>query len=181
MRLAFFGDVVGKAGRRTVERHLPDLRKSLALDAVVMNGENAAAGFGITRATAQQLFDAGVDVITLGNHSFDNASGLGLIEEEARIIRPCNYPKGVAPWMILSKRWKQSSPPRLWGTSLMRSLSISTPKPRQRKTPWACFAMAAPALWWEPISIFLPPIRVSCLRGPLTKPMRACAAIMTAL
>lgn len=97
MRLAFFGDVVGKSGRRAVERYLPDLRKTLGLDAVVMNAENAAAGFGITRATAQQLFDAGVDVITLGNHSFDNPSGMGLIEQEARIIRPCNYPKGVAP------------------------------------------------------------------------------------
>ncbi len=97
MRLAFFGDVVGRSGRRAVTKHLPRLRKDLKLDAVVINGENAAGGFGITESTAGELYDAGADVITLGNHSFDNAGALSYIEREPRLLRPVNYPKGTAP------------------------------------------------------------------------------------
>lgn len=97
MRLAFFGDVVGRCGRRAIQRHLPDLREQLKLDAVVINGENACGGFGISEKTATELYDAGADVITLGNHSFDNASALTYIEREPRLLRPVNYPKGTAP------------------------------------------------------------------------------------
>jgi metallophosphoesterase (TIGR00282 family) len=97
MKLAFFGDVVGKAGRRAVTRHLPGLRGRLGLDAVVINAENAAGGFGITRATAEELFEAGADVLTLGNHTFDQAQGITVIDNEPRIIRPCNYPLGTTP------------------------------------------------------------------------------------
>jgi len=97
MRLAFFGDVVGRAGRKAVTTHLPRLRADLGLDAVVINAENAAGGFGITKATAQELFDAGADVLTLGNHSFDQAQGISLIENEPRLLRPCNYPQGQVP------------------------------------------------------------------------------------
>ena len=95
MRLAFFGDVVGRAGRQAVSDHLPGLRRDLGLDAVVVNAENAAGGFGITEGTAQQLFDAGADVLTLGNHSFDQAQALSLIEREPRLLRPANYPAGT--------------------------------------------------------------------------------------
>lgn len=97
MRLVFLGDVMGRAGRKAVARHLPRLREDLSLDAVVCNAENAAGGFGITPGTAQELFDAGVDVITLGNHSFDNPSGISLIEEADNVLRPVNYPPGTAP------------------------------------------------------------------------------------
>jgi len=97
MKLAFFGDVVGRAGRKAVTTHLPRLRADLGLDAVVINAENAAGGFGITKATAQELFDAGADVLTLGNHSFDQAQGISLIENEPRLLRPCNYPQGQVP------------------------------------------------------------------------------------
>ncbi len=97
MKLAFFGDVVGRTGRRAVTKHLPRLREDLKLDAVVINGENAAGGFGITEATAGELYDAGADVITLGNHSFDNAGALSYIEREPRLLRPVNYPPGTAP------------------------------------------------------------------------------------
>jgi len=97
MKLAFFGDVVGRAGRKAVTSHLPRLRADLGLDAVVINAENAAGGFGITKATAQELFDAGADVLTLGNHSFDQAQGISLIENEPRLLRPCNYPQGQVP------------------------------------------------------------------------------------
>ena len=97
MKLAFFGDVVGRSGRRAITKHLPRLREDLKLDAVVINGENAAGGFGITEATAGELYDAGADVITLGNHSFDNAGALSYIEREPRLLRPVNYPEGTAP------------------------------------------------------------------------------------
>ena len=97
MRLAFFGDVVGRSGRHAVARHLPRLRDRLQLDAVVVNAENAAGGFGITPSTADELFDAGADVLTLGNHSFDQPQGVGLVERESRILRPANYPPGTVP------------------------------------------------------------------------------------
>ncbi|WP_371395775.1 YmdB family metallophosphoesterase [Fretibacter rubidus] len=97
MRFAFFGDVVGRAGRKAVTDHLPRLRHDLKLDAVVVNAENAAGGFGITRSTADELYDCGVDVLTLGNHSFDNPQGISVIENEPRLLRPCNYPPGLVP------------------------------------------------------------------------------------
>jgi calcineurin-like phosphoesterase len=84
MKLAFFGDVVGRSGRNAVSDHLPRLRKQLGLDAVIINAENAAGGFGITAGTAEHLFAAGADVLTLGNHSFDQPQGIGLIERDGR-------------------------------------------------------------------------------------------------
>ena len=95
MKLAFFGDVVGRSGRMAVSDHLPGLRRALGLDAVIVNAENAAGGFGITESTAKQLFDAGADVLTLGNHSFDQAQALSLVEREPRLLRPANYPPGT--------------------------------------------------------------------------------------
>lgn len=97
MRIAFFGDVVGRSGREVLAEQLPGLRDRLKLDFVVVNAENAAGGFGITGKTAEELFDAGADVLTLGNHSFDQSEALGLVERDSRILRPCNYPEGTAP------------------------------------------------------------------------------------
>jgi 2',3'-cyclic-nucleotide 2'-phosphodiesterase len=93
MRLGFFGDVVGRAGRQAVAEHLPRVRAELQLDFVVVNGENAAGGFGITPSTAQEIFDAGADCITLGNHSWDQPEALTYIGRETRLLRPYNYPK----------------------------------------------------------------------------------------
>lgn len=92
MRLAIFGDVVGRTGRRAVTDHLPGLREALRLDFVVVNAENAAAGFGITRGTAEEMLDAGADALTLGNHAWDQAEALTLLDNESRLIRPANYP-----------------------------------------------------------------------------------------
>ncbi len=97
MKVLFLGDVVGRAGRKAITRHLPKLRKDLDLDVVVCNAENMAGGFGITPATCQELYDAGVDVITLGNHSFDNPQGISAIENDERILRPVNYPPSTVP------------------------------------------------------------------------------------
>jgi metallophosphoesterase (TIGR00282 family) len=93
MRLGFFGDVVGRAGRAAVAEHLPRVRAELELDFVIVNGENAAGGFGITESTAQELFQAGADCITLGNHSWDQPEALTYILREQRLLRPFNYPK----------------------------------------------------------------------------------------
>jgi metallophosphoesterase (TIGR00282 family) len=92
MRIAFFGDVVGRSGREGLADHLPGLRRRLALDFVIVNGENAAAGFGITENTAGELFNAGADCLTLGNHSWDQKEALTYIVREPRLIRPLNYP-----------------------------------------------------------------------------------------
>jgi len=92
MRLAFFGDVVGRSGRDGLAAHLPMLRRRLALEFVVVNAENAAAGFGITENTARELFEAGADCLTLGNHAWDQKEALTYIGREPRMIRPLNYP-----------------------------------------------------------------------------------------
>ena len=95
MRLLFLGDIVGRAGRKAVVDRLPRLVDELSLDFVVVNGENAAGGFGITEEIAQDLIDAGADVITLGNHSWDQREALVFIERQPRLLRPANYPAGT--------------------------------------------------------------------------------------
>jgi len=91
MRFAFFGDVVGRSGREGLAEHLPGLRRALGLEFVIINAENAAAGFGITESTARELFDAGADCLTLGNHSWDQKEAMTYIVREPRLIRPLNY------------------------------------------------------------------------------------------
>jgi hypothetical protein len=95
MRILFLGDVVGRPGREAVTRRLPELRSRLRTDCVVVNGENAAGGFGITEAIYHELLDAGADVVTLGNHSFDQRETLVYIERCDRLIRPANLPPGT--------------------------------------------------------------------------------------
>lgn len=96
MRLLFLGDVMGRTGRAAVTEVLPRLRKDWRLDFVVVNGENATGGLGLSGAHAQLLLAAGADAITLGDHAFDQRDMLGFIEQEPRIIRPLNYAK-LAP------------------------------------------------------------------------------------
>ncbi len=90
----FLGDVVGRSGRDAVYQHLPILRERYRPDCVVVNGENAAHGFGITEEIYLKLRDAGADVVTLGNHSFDQREILVTIEREGNLIRPLNWPSG---------------------------------------------------------------------------------------
>lgn len=93
MRIAFFGDVVGRSGREGIAQHLPGLRRRLGLEFVVVNAENAAGGFGISESTARDLFAAGADCLTLGNHAWDQREALTFIVREERLIRPLNYPR----------------------------------------------------------------------------------------
>jgi 2',3'-cyclic-nucleotide 2'-phosphodiesterase len=95
MRILFIGDVVGRSGRAIVYEWLPNLIADWKLDLVVVNGENAAGGFGITEAIYNELIDAGADAVTLGNHAWDQREALVFIERAPRLIRPANYPKGT--------------------------------------------------------------------------------------
>jgi metallophosphoesterase (TIGR00282 family) len=95
MRILFIGDVIGKPGRDVIAAEVPALRERLGLDFVIANAENAAGGFGITRAVANELFAVGVDVLTSGNHWLDQREILTFINDEDRILRPLNYPKGT--------------------------------------------------------------------------------------
>lgn len=95
MRLLFLGDVVGRSGRRAVVELLPKLRERYKLDFVIVNGENSAGGFGITEAITEELLDAGADVVTLGNHAFDQKDTLIYIGRQERLLRPVNFPPGT--------------------------------------------------------------------------------------
>ncbi len=92
MRTLLVGDVVGKPGRRALEAVLPDLRREEDIDLVVVNGENAAGGFGLTQETADAILDAGADVITSGNHIWDQREIIPFMDGELPILRPANYP-----------------------------------------------------------------------------------------
>lgn len=95
MRLLFLGDVVGRAGRRAVCEILPRLRERYQAEFVVVNGENAAGGFGITEQVYLELRDAGADVVTTGNHVWDQREALVFIERHDRMLRPVNFPPGA--------------------------------------------------------------------------------------
>ncbi|KPK46886.1 MAG: metallophosphoesterase [Dehalococcoidia bacterium SM23_28_2] len=95
MKILFLGDVIGRLGRKTVQTVLPTLRRESEADLVVANGENAAGGRGLTLATADELFAAGVDVITSGNHVWEMREIYPFLDGESLILRPLNYPPGV--------------------------------------------------------------------------------------
>ena len=94
MRLLFIGDIVGSPGRRAVETLLPRLMDEHQPDFVVVNGENSAGGLGITEKIARGLYDIGVDAITLGNHAYRHSEVYDFLDDDDRIVRPANYPKG---------------------------------------------------------------------------------------
>jgi len=104
MNLLFIGDVVGQPGRRAITNQLPTLRNRFKLDLVVANAENIADGAGITKKTANELFAAGVDVLTNGNHAWDKKEALDYITTEPRLLRPHNYPDGTpgTGWFVVT-------------------------------------------------------------------------------
>ena len=95
MRILFVGDVVGRSGRAIVSERLPALIAEWKLDLVVLNGENAAGGFGITETIFNEFLDSGADAVTLGNHAWDQREALVFIERAPKLIRPINYPTGT--------------------------------------------------------------------------------------
>jgi len=95
MKILFLGDVMGRSGRAAITAHLPRLRADWSLDFVVVNGENATSGMGLSGAHAKALLEAGADVVTLGDHAFDQKDMLTFIEQEPRIVRPLNFSKAA--------------------------------------------------------------------------------------
>ncbi len=106
MRIAFFGDVVGRPGRRAVGIVLRQLKREQSIDFVVANGENAAGGKGIDPGSAEELQDAGVDVITTGNHVWQNRDIIPYLAENGRVLRPLNFAPGTpgAGWVVRAAR-----------------------------------------------------------------------------
>lgn len=103
LNVLMIGDIVGKLGRRTVAGLLPEIRRSERVDLVIANGENTAGGRGLTPSTAQELYDAGVDVITSGNHIWENREIYPSLEKDRRIVRPLNYPEGTIGCGVYSR------------------------------------------------------------------------------
>ncbi|MGB3689224.1 MAG: TIGR00282 family metallophosphoesterase [Jannaschia helgolandensis] len=95
MRILFLGDVMGRTGRTAITERLPGLRTDWRLDAVVVNGENASSGRGLNASQARGLFDAGADIVTLGDHAFDQKDMMQAVEQDARILRPINFAKSA--------------------------------------------------------------------------------------
>lgn len=95
MKILFIGDIVGRPGRRIIKTILPELINSEKVDLVIANGENSAGGFGINAEVCRELLAAGIDVITMGNHTWDNREIYQVIERERRLVRPANYPGGT--------------------------------------------------------------------------------------
>jgi len=95
VKLLFIGDIVGRAGRKMLEDHLDRIIDKQMIDLVVANGENAAAGYGLTVPVLRELFAAGVDVVTSGNHIWDKKEINESLERERRLLRPANYPAGL--------------------------------------------------------------------------------------
>jgi 2',3'-cyclic-nucleotide 2'-phosphodiesterase len=96
MRILFVGDIVGRPGRRLAAALVPELRREIGADLVIANGENVAGGKGITAETAAECFEAGIDCLTGGNHTWDKDEGGSAIERDERILRPVNYPPGAS-------------------------------------------------------------------------------------
>ncbi|GJL93776.1 MAG: metallophosphoesterase [Hyphococcus sp.] len=92
MRIGIFGDVMGRSGRTALIERLPGLKKKHSLDFIVVNAENSAGGFGVTPRICDDLFDAGADVLTTGNHAFDQRDEIDLYRKENRLLRPANFP-----------------------------------------------------------------------------------------
>ncbi len=95
MRILFLGDIVGRSGRDAVAGSLPGLRAGLGVELAVVNAENASHGFGLAPEMARVLFDAGADVLTLGNHAWDRREIIPFLATEKRVIRPLNFPPGT--------------------------------------------------------------------------------------
>lgn len=95
MKVLFIGDIVGKTGRTAVKALVPNLADKYKIDLVIANGENIAAGFGLTEPLVSELFRAGVDIITTGNHVWDKREFVNYVSKDNRVLRPLNYPPGV--------------------------------------------------------------------------------------
>ncbi|WP_350345036.1 TIGR00282 family metallophosphoesterase [Proteinivorax tanatarense] len=95
MKIIFIGDIVGKPGRKILKNKLPSLIEKYSPDLIIANGENAAGGKGLNQRVADELFESGIDILTMGNHVWDKKEIFNFIQGDKRIVRPANYPKGT--------------------------------------------------------------------------------------
>jgi 2',3'-cyclic-nucleotide 2'-phosphodiesterase len=165
LRILFVGDVVGRAGRTAISEHLPGMVRDWALDLVIVNGENAAGGFGITEAIYQELLDAGADAVTLGNHAWDQREALVFIERAPKLIRPVNFPKGTpgrGAALIETKNGKRALVINAIGRVFMTPFDDPFARRAARSRASVSSATAAPASSSAPTPMCRPPIIRCC-------------------
>ena len=192
MKILFCGDIVGRSGREAVIEHVPALRRQLGLDFVIVNGENAAHGFGLTGKICDELFAAGVDVITGGNHSWDKSEIIPLMDQDTRLLRPANFPPatpGRGAFVYTDGAGRRIKVINVMTRLFMellddpfpaiqaRSLWIFTVRRRARRWRWRMCATGTRPLSWARIRMYRLQIRISSLAGRVIRPMRECAAI----
>ena len=200
IRLLFIGDVVGRSGRAAVLEQVPLLRARWGLDFVVVNGENAAGGFGLTESIFQDFLAVGVDAVTLGNHAFDQREALVFIERQPRLIRPVNFPAGTpgrGAAVIENAKGARLLVVNVMGRIFMDALddpfaaikrelalcplarratprsSTSTPKRRAKNGRSVISSTARRALWSALTPIRRAPITASWLEEPASSPTSA--------
>jgi metallophosphoesterase (TIGR00282 family) len=124
MKLLFIGDIFGNAGRKKICDDLPGILNQEGIDFTIAQGENIAGGKGITKVTVDELFKAGVDCVTAGNHTWKQKEIFILLENEPRLLRPANYPEGVAGkgYAVYEKKGVKIGVVNLEGRTFMRSL-----------------------------------------------------------
>ena len=124
VKFLFFGDVVGRPGREAVKKYVPELRHQFAIDLVVANAENAAAGRGLTERLCGEFYDCGVDILTTGNHVWDQREIIPYIDRDPRLLRPANFPKGTpgAGWRLHSVGAQNVLVTNLMGRLFMETL-----------------------------------------------------------
>ena len=208
MRLLFLGDMVGKSGREAVCSALPGMIEAWKLDFVIVNGENAAGGFGITEAIVEETLAAGADVITTGNHVWDQREALIFADRQDRFLRPANYPAGYArprrehlrgP-QRRARHGREHHGPRLHVTGAGRPVPLRRDafagrcarqrcgrhrhrfpcRGDERENLLRAFRRRARfAWWWARTRIARPPITRSSMAARHTYRMPACAATIT--
>jgi len=130
MKLLFCGDVAGSAGRKAIKKFVPQLKEKLKLDMVIINGENAAHGLGLTPNTYQELIRAGADAITMGNHTFDKMDVVKIWQNNNVLVRALNYPEGTAGqgYHIIQIAKKRIAVAQVLGRTFMNSkIDLSDP------------------------------------------------------
>jgi len=204
MKILYLGDVMGRSGRQAISNELPDLRARLKADFVVVNGENATGGMGLSGNHAQEILKAGADCITLGDHAFDQKDMLQFIETEPRIIRPLNFSKsapGRGAAIFTATRGRKVLVAQVLGQVFMKRpfddpfsavdaiLSrhplggqvAAIVRPPLKKWRWGIFAMARPVWLWARTPMCPRPMRRFWNAARAFKAMPACAVITTPL
>ena len=203
LTILFLGDIVGQPGRAAVIARLPDLKSKYALDFVIVNGENAAGGRGITGKITIDLLRAGVSVITSGDHIWDQKEILSFIDTEPRLLRPVNYPDGtpgsgsiiletakgkvgvinvqgrtfMQPILDNPFRAVEKLQSRKCATKRSASSSTLTPKLPARKLHWADFWTAKCPLSLAHILTFRQPMSKSSPAARLSYATQGCAVL----